>query len=240
MSSGLYAALSGALARMETVETVTNNLSNANTPGFKKDRLCFASILDQATQNRRSHGVNYTYIPDRKIDFSEGVTIQTNRDLDVAIEGKGFFKVKRGGQEFFTRLGNFTRSKNGQLVTRSGALVLGNGGQPIELPDGVINIDENGVIFGKDGEAGRLGLFAPDETQLVKQGSGLFSYNGDSTAVKQSKDGRLLQRHLEGSNVQSMQEVVVMMTSMRGFESYQKAMKNYFSIEEKTNEIGAL
>ncbi|OQY16674.1 MAG: flagellar basal-body rod protein FlgF [Desulfobacteraceae bacterium 4572_35.1] len=240
MSSGLYAALSGALARMETVETVTNNLSNANTPGFKKDRLSFAAVLNQATQTNRSAGVNYAYIPDKKIDFSEGVTIQTSRDLDVAIEGKGFFKVKVGEQEFFTRLGNFTRSSDGKLVTRSGALVLGSGGQPIELPDGSINIDENGVIIGKDGEAGRLGLFAPDEAQLVKRGSGLFSYNGDSTAVEQSSDAQILQHHLEGSNVQSMQEVVVMMTSMRGFESYQKAMKNYFSIEEKTNEIGAL
>ncbi|MBW2187294.1 MAG: flagellar hook basal-body protein [Deltaproteobacteria bacterium] len=88
MSSGIYAALSGAIAKMQAVEVVSNNLSNVNTAGYKKDRLHFASVLDAATQTEQSNGMNYTYVPETVTDFSEGVMEPTSNDLDVAINGR--------------------------------------------------------------------------------------------------------------------------------------------------------
>lgn len=240
MSSGVYAVLSGAISKMQTVEVVASNLSNINTAGYKKDRLNFSSLLDDATQTSQARGMNYTYIPATKTDFTQGLMQTTQNDYDVAINGDGFFKVKKGEEVFYTRLGNFTRATDGTLITRSGEQVLSPENKPIAVPDGPISIDDQGSILSVEGEVGQLGVFDPDVKLLKKQGSSLFSYSGNEQSVPASAGAQLFQRRLEQSNVKSMEETTVMMTSMRAFESYQKAMKNYFTIDAKADDIGSL
>lgn len=240
MSSGIYAALSGAITKMQAVEIVSNNLSNVNTAGYKKDRLHFAAVLDDATQVGQARGLNYTYVPATQTDFTEGVMETTSNDLDVAIDGNGFFKIRRDGLYYYTRLGNFDRSADGTLVTRTGDIVMSENDNPIVLPEGPININESGIILGLEGEVGQLGVFAPDVALLEKKGQGLFRYSGNEIGVPQSESSKLMQRSLERSNVKSMEETVIMMTSLRAFESYQKAMKNFYTIDAKADEIGSL
>ncbi|OQY25722.1 MAG: flagellar basal-body rod protein FlgF [Desulfobacteraceae bacterium 4572_35.2] len=240
MSSGIYAALSGAISKMQAVEVVSNNLSNVNTAGYKKDRLHFASVLDAATQTQQSNGMNYTYVPETVTDFTEGVMESTSNDLDVAIDGDGFFKINRDGLFYYTRLGNFDRAADGTMVTRTGDVVLSENGNPIVLPEGPISIDEAGSILAAEGEVGKIGVFDPDINLLEKRGNGQFYYSGNDTGVRQSDNGQVMQRYLERSNVKSMEETVIMMTSLRAFESYQKAMKNYYTIDAKADEIGSL
>lgn len=240
MSSGIYAALSGAVSKMQSVDTVTNNLANANTHGYKKERLSFSAALDGATQAQRSGGVNYAYVGMSKTDHGQGVMIDTDNDLDVAISGEGFFKIKNDEGTFYTRLGTFTRSADGLLTTRTGDQVLTAGGKTIALPEGRITIDENGLIFGAEGEVAQLGVFNPDVNLLTKQGLCRMSYGGNEQTVAQSEDMQLMQGHLEQSNVKSMEETTIMMTNLRAFESYQKAMKNYFTAFSKADDIGSL
>ncbi len=240
MSSGIYAVLSGALSKMQSVEVVANNLSNINTAGYKKERLHFSALLDDATQTSQARGLNYTYIPSTQTDFTQGMMQTTQNDYDVAINGDGFFKVRRGEEMFYTRLGNFTRATDGTLMTRSGEQVLSAANKKITVPDGPITITDSGAILGAEGEVGQLGVFDPDVKLLKKQGGSQFSYSGNEQAVPASAGAQLFQRRLEQSNVNSMEETTVMMTSMRAFESYQKAMKNYFTLDAKADEIGSL
>ncbi|OQY18224.1 MAG: hypothetical protein B6I36_07455 [Desulfobacteraceae bacterium 4572_35.1] len=240
MSSGIYAALSGALSKQQTIEVVAGNLSNINTAGYKKDRVHFAAVLDDATQAGSSRGINYTYIPDTRTDFTQGLMQTTENDYDVAINGDGFFKVKRGEEILYTRLGNFDRASDGTLITRSGEKVLSADNKIITIPEGPISIDERGSILGPEGEAGKIAVFNPDVKLLEKQGNSQFAYSGNEQGVKLSSGAQIFQRRLEASNVRSMEEVTVMMTGMREFESYQKAMKNYYALEQKAAELGSL
>ncbi|MEA3466151.1 MAG: flagellar hook basal-body protein [Thermodesulfobacteriota bacterium] len=240
MSSGIYAALSGAVSKMQAVEVISSNLSNVNSNGFKKDRISFAAALDGATQVGKSAGINHTYIPESKTDFTQGTMETTKRDFDVAINGDGYFKVRRDTEIFYTRLGNFDRAIDGTLMTKGDNIVLNTENKPINIPDGPISIDEYGSILSAEGEVGRLAVYDPDETKLIKQGAGLFTYTGDEKAVPLNDKAQIVQGNLERSNVKTMEETILMMTSLRGFESYQKAMKNYYSIDARADDIGSL
>lgn len=242
MSSGIYAALSGAITKMQAVEICSNNLSNVSSTGYKKDRLHFASVLDDATQTGQSQGINYAYVPTCKTDFTEGLMEPTHGDYDVAINGEGFFKIRSGNEISYTRLGNFDRASDGTLVTRSGEEVLTADNKPLTIPEGPISIDQYGAILSSEGEVGQLAVFALDQELLAKQGGAKFSYTGDpkSVIVQAADEVQFMQHNLERSNVKSMEETVILMTSMRAFESYQKAMKNYYTIDGKADEIGSL
>jgi len=240
MSSGIYAALSGAITKMQAVEIVSNNLSNASSAGYKKDRLHFASVLDAATQTGQSQGLNYAYVPNSKTDFTEGLMEPTQSDYDVAINGDGFFRIRQDNEVFYTRLGNFARAADGTLVTRTGEQVLSADNKPITIPEGPISIDQYGSILSEEGEVGQLAVFDVDTSLLAKEGGAKFSFSGDPQSVQPTNEVQLMQRNLERSNVKSMEETVIMMTSMRAFESYQKAMKNYYTIDGKADDIGSL
>jgi flagellar basal body rod protein FlgG len=240
MSSGIYAALSGAITKMQAVDVLAGNLSNVNTPGYKKDRVHFAAVLNDELQMGTGGGMNYSYVPNTQTDFSQGVMEPTQNDFDVAINGDGFFKVRRGEEILFTRLGNFARGADGTLVTRSGEQVLSADNQSITIPEGQIAIDESGSILSAEGEVGRVEVFTPDERLLHKQGWSQFSYSGNDQGVAVSSDAQVYQHHLERSNVKSMEETTIMMNSLRGFESYQKVMKNYYELDAQANEIGSL
>ena len=240
MSSGIYAALSGALSKMQAVEICSNNLSNSSSMGYKKDRLHFASVLDAETQTGQSKGINYAYVPDSKTDFTEGLMEPSASDYDVALNGDGFFKLRSGEEILYTRLGSFARSSDGTLVTRSGEEVLSVENKKIKIPEGAISIDQYGSILSAEGEVGIIGVYTPDTALLKKQGGAIFSYLGDPLAVKVTDQVQVMQHNLERSNVKSMEETVIMMTSLRAFESYQKAMKNYYTINAKADDIGSL
>nr|WP_320050103.1 flagellar hook basal-body protein [uncultured Desulfuromonas sp.] len=241
MSSGVYAALSGAVARMQTVEVVSNNLSNANTLGYKKDRVQFSAVLDSTVQAQQSGGINYSYVEVAQTDYSQGMLVDTRNDFDVAISGDGYFKVRSDdGELYFTRIGAFDRRADGTLVTRTGEEVLSPANENIVLPDGPFVIDERGRILGNEGVVNELALVDPDTDLLIKRGNGRYSFDGDERVIPAAVNSQLMQGHLEQSNVKSIEETTLMMTSLRAFENYQKAMKNYFTLESKMDDIGSL
>ena len=144
MSSGIYSTLSGNLARMQALDSITNNMANANTVGFKRDRLAFESLLSGIGQTNTSKGLNFTRLQRSYTDFTPGNTRVTGNDLDLAIEGEGFFKVRRGDELLYTRAGNFRLDPDGTLITESGLPVVGTTGQPVTIPDHEFSIDEEG------------------------------------------------------------------------------------------------
>jgi flagellar basal-body rod protein FlgF len=240
MSSGIYSTLSGNLARMQALDSITNNLANANTVGFKRDRLAFESLLSGAGQTSTSKGLNFTRLQKSFTDFTPGNTQFTGNDLDLAIEGEGFFKVRRGDEFLYTRAGNFHLDSDGSLLTESGLPVVGTTGQPVTIPSREFSIDEEGRILTDEGEVGRISIFAIDDPSgMTKEGSCLFKQpSGQQDGVAENATVR--QGFLENSNVNMLEEMALMMETLRAFEAHQKMMKTYNTIGSKVDDLGSL
>lgn len=241
MSSGIYSALSGNIARMQAMESLTNNLANANTAGYKKDRLAFASMLGDATQVQAGKGINFTRLQDSFIDFSQGPIYPTGADFDFAIQGEGFFKVKKEDAFFYTRQGQFHLGADGTLLTASDLEVVNESNQPIKVTGPGVTVDEEGRMLDASGaEVGRLSLFSVDDLKLLtKGGEGLFSLPAGIQDQVVAKP-QVIQGRLEGSNVNTVEEMALMMEGLRAFESYQKMIKTYGTIDSKADELGSL
>ncbi len=243
MVSGKYSALAGAIAREQAMANTTNNMANVNTVGFKRDLVSFESLLRDAKQNGDATGINYTRIGETTTDFTPGPMRVTGNAFDLAINGKGFFKVSKDAETYYTRQGDFTIGVNGMLQTADGFALLGDGGNPISLPGNGgehVSISGNGEIVVGNSSAGRIGLFAIDDTsKLKKSGNGLFKLD-DSGTASPSSDSLIMQGSLELSNVNSIEEMAHMIDGMRKFETYHKVLKSYSDLDQKQTELGTL
>jgi flagellar basal body rod protein FlgG len=145
MSYGLYLSATGAQAQSQRLEVIANNLANVDTVGFKRELAIFQARYAEAVQQGTasfgggslddiSGGVQ---LQQTKTDFSPAPLRRTGGATDVALEGDGFFQVRKGQDVFLTRAGNFRMTSGGELVTQQGYPVLGEGHAPITItPDG--------------------------------------------------------------------------------------------------------
>lgn len=226
----LFTALSGALSLRRRLDTVANNLANASTTGYKADRLHFDGVLsDLQKDGAQGPGSQITF-PVVGSDFTnhgQGTLKSTGRKLDFAIQGDGFFRVRAAdGGEAFTRDGRFQINREGQLVDVDGRPVLNPEGEPIALSTREVEVNEEGRIFSaQDGTAlAQLGVKRAEDPQLLeKRGSNLYT-SPDGNMVEDGV-GRVRNGSLEGSNVNSMEEMVHMIDLQRSFESITKGMR---------------
>lgn len=241
MSSGVYAAVSASIARMQSLEVTTNNLANVNTHGYKRDRHEFEAMFQDATQDLAGKGINFVRIQKNVTDFTPSESVATDNPLDLAIEGEGFFKLQGNGRIYFSRRGNFDRSAEGHLVNAAGWKVVDAKNQPIAVPEPkTLTIDERGNMFGAEGETGAIPLFTvADLKALRKKGDGSFSAPPE-LEVRRVEQPRILQKRLESSNVQPLQEMARLIESLRAFEACQKVIKTYGSLNSKADELGSV
>ncbi len=240
MASGIYGALSGAVSEGNRLEILSNNLANVNTPGFKQERYVFQSVLENAAQSDRAHGVNYLGIHGSETDFSQGQIQHTGRMLDLAIEGDGFFKVADADGFYYTRHGSFIRMPDGALVTRSGQQLVGDRG-PVDLPDSEVRVNKQGQIMDANGQQlGQIDVYTVQNKQaLQKQGNSLWSF--DQAGLEEIvQDAGLRQGHIEASNVNPILISTKLIESNRYFQFSQRAIKAYDTLAEKTNSIGRI
>lgn len=242
MDSALYIAANGADQIMMAMQANNNNLANANTTGFKADIEVFKSLpVTGENLNTRV----YTERGENSANFKPGPLIQTGRDLDVAIPDKGWFAVETAEQgEAYTRRGDFKISPEGLLTTSNNLPVIGNGG-PISIPpSSKIEIAGDGTIsvipIGQDADTivtiDRLKLVSPKESELKKGIDGLFYYHGqdDITVDNQIK---VVSQSLEGSNVSSVEALVMMMDLTRQYEMQMKLVKSLESNDSQSAQI---
>jgi flagellar basal-body rod protein FlgF len=193
-------------------EVVANNLANVSTDGFKAQRV-FAKLLD---------GVRPT--ADATSDLSVGTLKQTTNDLDVAINGNGFFVVQTANGERYTRGGSLHIDPKHQLVDVNGNPLLGQSGKPITLGDGPISIDHTGAV--KQGEATVDTLRmedAPKDAQLQHEGDSLWIPPATKTVIAPTSRN-VKQGYVEESNVNSLTTMVDMVAVQRAYASVQKAI----------------
>ncbi len=230
----MYIALSGAVIRQAKMDMVAQNLANAQTSGFKKDRMTFADFLISQMIGifDAPEGRAMSITSSVATDFSGGNIVTTGNSLDVALEGKGFFSLE-GGR--YTRRGDFRLDSDGYLVSQHGERVLGTGGP--------IQITENGMVeINAAGEVSVNGILIDSLKVAVFDDAGVLRKAGDDSFVTDQEpgqitgqlDGAVRQGFLETSNVDVVKEMIGMITLMREFHSYQKAIQAF---DESTGKV---
>jgi flagellar basal-body rod protein FlgF/flagellar basal-body rod protein FlgG len=244
MTSGKYSALSGALTRLKMMDTISDNLANNKTVGFKKSQVAFEARLADAMAARDNGIVSLTEIREGFTDYSQGPLIRTQVPTHVAIDGEGFFKIQdEQGKTYYTRQGNFHLDERGVLTTSAGMQVLGDNRKPIILPSPDMSIDEKGNIQLKGGETIKLPVYIfEDESVVNRKGGGLFTVNKEDIRDFETPvaNPKIVQGQIEDSNVNMMQEMGKMIEAMRAFEACQKILKNYSTLDNKAIEIGRI
>lgn len=244
MNSGIYPAVSGSLAAMRRLDVISNNLANVNTPGYKKDKMSFEGLLaGNVNPPAVPQGATADPIMQKEnvyIDYAAGPTSQSGNPLDLALDGDGFFAVTTPEGTAYTRQGNFRTSADGTLVTVDGYPVQGTGGSAIRIQGSRVEIDAKGSVTVDGIQTGALSVVDFDKPYaLTKIGSALFVPADPAQAAPQSGKAQILQGHLEGSNVESISEMVQMIETNRYFEACSKVIKGFDDITAKAaNELG--
>lgn len=242
MNSGLFSALSGNVASMQRLDVLANNLANAGTAGFKRDRILFESVLASVNNPTQTPGI-LTDAPPlsglvQEVDYSAGALKQTGNTFDLALDGNGFFVVNTPNGKAYTRQGSFRLDAGGRLVTSEGYEVQGGG--PIVVAGGRLEIDAEGKVLVDGGQVGLLEIVDfPKPYQLQKTGSSLFLPANPQAVPRPASGAVVKQGYLEESNVSPVLEMVQLIETSRYFEACSKAVKAYDDMAGKAaNEMG--
>ncbi|MFN3598478.1 MAG: flagellar hook-basal body protein [Aquificaceae bacterium] len=228
----LYILSSGMLLQQRKLDTITNNLANADTPSFKRDFM-LASLWETPNGQRiintdpQNPTNNFLYPVIERIftDLSQGSIKQTGNSLDLAIEGEGFFAVRRGQEVLYTRKGNFRLDEEGFLVNELGYRVLDQNLGEIRL-EGEPTFGRDGSVFVNGQQVATLGIFQLQDPQKV--GRDLF------TGQAQTAQGyRLLQGYLEMSNANPIIEMAHLIQTHRAHEVYSNLIRSLDALYEK-------
>ncbi len=219
----IYTAMTGAKHVFMQQAGTANNLANASTIGFKAQEHRFRAVPVQSEAMPTR-----AFVVDASVSdvFDEGPLMFTGRNLDVAVQGRGWLAVQLpDGSEAYTRAGSLDVDVTGLLQTKGGQLVLGDGG-PINIPpDNVIEIAPDGTVsivpsFGTPNNAnavGRLKLVNPPEGDMVRGADGLFRLRSGQPAPA-DENVRIASGALEGSNVNVTDSMVNLISLARQFE----------------------
>jgi flagellar basal-body rod protein FlgF/flagellar basal-body rod protein FlgG len=248
MVSGKYSALSGAIAREQAIANVSNNLANISSTGYKKSQVSFESLLRGEQQAKQAKGINYSRIKENFTDFSPGAIRSTENPLDLAIQGKGFFKVQGADSILYTRRGDFAVNAEGLLTTSNGLPVLDEGNGQITIPDtdtSTIAIGDDGTVMllgpqGARTEVTRIAVMEVDDTRKLKRQSDTAFSLEQGGVETVSAESRVIQGSLELSNINMAAELTQMIDNFRTFENYHKVLKSYSTIGEQQDELGTL
>jgi flagellar basal-body rod protein FlgG len=240
MIRAMRTAASGMLAQQMRVDSIANNISNANTSAFKKDHLSFRSLLyRQFREPGAGAGAGISNPTGLQVGsgvevgssmkvHSQGDLQQTGNAFDLGINGEGFFRIGLGNGEFrYTRDGSLRRSVEGDLVTTDGFFL-----EPrINVPNGVtgISIGLDGTVNGMTenntpATFGQILLYGfANPAGLKAIGSNLFQETGSSGAAVQGQpgaegNGLIVQGSLERSNVQVVEELIELIQAQRNYE----------------------
>ncbi len=216
MHTGFYTATMGMLVEQAQVDTIANNLANANSPGYKSDSISFKAFMERPLYRMRMNEkkafigdvYNAVVVDEVQPNMEAGNLIQTHNKLDYAVVGRGFFAVEKNGKVFYTRDGSFSVSDEGYLVDKLGRKVLDSALKPISVSSG-----QKPAVFDVENE-------------------GALQKVGDTSFVSTEKSGRfilkpstkVLQGYLESSNVNVVKQMVDLINAYRHYQISQRVV----------------
>lgn len=241
MDKLLYIAASGAKQDLLGTAVRANNLANTQTTGFKA-QLENARAMQAFGEGLPTRVFSMTESPSNNYDG--GAMIQTDRDLDLAIQGEGWFAVlDQQGNEAYTRAGSMQMAQDGSLMDAHGNTMVGEAGAiflPVPLSninianDGTISVRPQGAPQTVLEEVGRLRLVNPNVADLQRGEDGLFRLNNGEDAAA-DLNVRVRTGMLEGSNVNAIEEMVNMISLQRHYEMQVKLMKKADTLDMRGN-----
>jgi len=256
---GIYTAVSGAMAQSDKLDTIANNIANVDTPAFKRDEQVFREYLTayekagdviEAPRMPASidsfhpiNGADKSYVDSAgtSTSFSQGSLQITKNPFDLAIDGEGFFEVMTINGPRLTRNGSFTVNSQGDLVTKQGHhVLLSDQGQPLQNrfvrigQAESVNVTYDGAIEVDGQIIGQLSLLtAEDKDVFQKEGNSLYKLRESINSPLVPAKVKVHQGALEKSNVNLVSEMTDMIKTTRVFESTQKAIQAYDSMNSK-------
>jgi flagellar basal-body rod protein FlgG len=259
MIKGLYTAATGMTAQQSNIDVISNNIANVNTTGFKQDRAEFQDLMYQSmnyaagatsadTSNPTGIDVGLgVKLAGVQKNFQQGSIKETGNPLDVAISGKGFFKITTpNGDTAYTRNGEFKLNSEGSIVNGQGykldpEIVIGS-----EFTN--LSIGEDGRVSAKDGagvdqDLGQITIVDfVNPAGLSPQGGNLYlatEISGDPVEGTAGLEGlgRLTQGMLEASNVQLVKEMVNLITAQRAYEANSKSISTTDTMLQTVNQL---
>lgn len=258
MIRSLYTSQTGMRAQELQLDVTSNNLSNVNTASFKKSKAHFEDLIYQTMRAAGAETTNGNLVPTgiqvgmgvkttsvQKI-FTQGDYSETGNELDVAIGGRGFFKIDRNGVDYYTRSGAFTTNNDGFIVDQNGDKLQPEFTVPIETT--VIEINSDGMLSALDDAGTILGSVQLTLTTFVNpaglKATGGNQYlptdaSGDPVELNPGVDGAgtLVQSYLEMSNVSVTEEMVNLIITQRAFEANSKGITTADQLLEITNNL---
>ncbi len=223
MAGGSYVALSGLRTRLEQLDRISADIANAGTAGYKSERVTtaeaprpdFSQVLQTAIDVSAAPGI---------VDFRNGSIEGTGRDLDMAIEGRGFFVIDTPNGPRYTRNGQFSRRGDGTLITADGLEVQGSDG-PIKMADGKVSIEADGTVRAGGTVAGKLAIVDfGDYVALRREDGARFRPEAGNTPLDASKTATIRSGALEASNIALAERMVQLTEVGRAFEALQRGV----------------
>ena len=257
MTDSLYIAATGMHTQQEIINTISNNLANVNTPGYKKSRISFVDLMYRDANQTRAAAedgiASYemgsgSAVAGISKSFSMGDIKASERQLDVAINGEGLFEVNLlDGSKAYTRAGSLNISSEGYLTANNGYQLSSQ----IQVPEGTTNVvitsdgKVSAAVQGQTGltELGQIELAHFTSTEYLKPlGNNLYvptAESGDAMVGRPGEDnlGHIQQGFLELSNVNLIDELVTMMLAQRAFEINSKVIQASDEIMSLSNNM---
>lgn len=233
MADGLYISMAGAAARSENLDSIADNLANAQTPGYKAARPAFESFLPASGSEDKV----YPAAVSTGIDRRAGPTTHTGNSLDLLPEDDALFAVRTAsGGTAFTRAGHVTVNSQGFLLA-AGLPLLDRAGQPIAVPpQSTPTIKTDGTVTADGREVGAIALWKIDGP-VGRMGPQLLS-PGEGARVGEAQQGRLRVGELELGNYTALEATVQLVGAQRHFETSMQAMQTYRRLDDRVVEIG--
>ncbi|HYF03725.1 MAG TPA: flagellar basal-body rod protein FlgF [Patescibacteria group bacterium] len=258
MVKELYTAALGMVPQQAKLESVANNIANANTAGFKRESIFERSLIN--AQQNLSNAKGDVEMADLPLgaftDFASGNLEKTGNPLDLALASDGFFRLEdEDGNEFLTRAGHFLLRPDGNVVTPDGKMLMSSGGplviqssQPGQGPNMTsgesgsfsIKIAQNGEVIADGQVAGKIDVVTVENPDTLKREAGTCFTMSDETISETPEDGKVTirQGYVEASNVNIIREMVEMIELQRAFELGQKTIHINDGTIDKSIEMG--
>lgn len=229
-TDGIYSSMSGAIAQQRAMESLSDNLANINTVGFKGSRISFQDMVTTLTPHAR--------VAAETPDLSQGALRSTGNPLDLALGGPGFFAVMTPNGERYTRQGTFRLRGDGILENQDGLPVQAEGGGDIRVPPNTKpHVDHMGTVFADDVAIAKLRVVNVEDLASLRReshglwGAGVLGPNDTNTRVESGT--------LEQSNVNPVHTMTGIIAAQRAYESHHRAMEMIQSMQQKlTNDVG--
>jgi flagellar basal-body rod protein FlgF len=230
VSTATYVAISAQIAMERRLEAIASNVANVNTAGYRAVGVRFSTELTQAGQ------VNFTSPGETYVVRAQGPISHTGNDLDVAVDGDGWFGLETPSGTVYTRDGRFQMTANGDLQSVNGYSVLDSGGSPITLDAsaGPVAIAENGAISQGGKRLGVIGLFTlPADATLTRHDNSAVASDKPADPVEDMTANSIRQGYIEGSNVNPIVEMTRLIEAARAFDQATTAIDQNDQVSEE-------